>query len=251
MKKYSYILLCIVALGFLGYTVYYVMSHKTSAPVVVDTPIPVATSSPQIEDKNTYTTKSGKKITLVETNPVGESLSTITITPQGFSTNTPIILETNKLTNSFYNDLNNDGYEELIITTVAQGSGSFGEVFLFTTASSTQLLPVEIKEMNEEDTEKGALFEGYMGHDSFSVIDGKLIREFPTYTKNDTNNEPTGPRKSIVYLLTEKNGVYSVTFTKNSTSTNSFITPSSSSSPIIKTSSSSNSSTTKTASPSS
>lgn len=215
MKRYIYILLCVIALGLLGYTAYYVMSHQTKTPIVTETPTPVATTTPQVEDKNTYTTRSGKKITLVETNPVGESLSTIMITPEGFATNTPIVLETNKLTNSFYYDLNNDNFEELIITTVAQGSGSFGEVFLYTTASSTRLLPVEIPEMTEDDTKKGALFEGYMGHDSFSIIDGKLVREFPTYTKTDTNNEPTGPRKSIVYSLVEKKGVYSITFIKN------------------------------------
>lgn len=216
MKRTIYSILCVIALGLLGYTAYYAMTHVATPEVVVT---PVATTTPPvIEDKNTYTTKSGKKIKLVETNPAGESLSTITITPSGFATNTPIVLDENKLTNSFYDDLNKDSYEELIITTVSQGSGSFGEVFIFTTASNTQLLPVTIPEITEDDTKIGATFEGYAGHDSFTVINGNLTREFPTYKKTDTNSEPTGPRKSIFYKLVEKNGMYSITFAKATTS---------------------------------
>jgi hypothetical protein len=231
MQKNIYIILCVAAIGLTGYTFYYTMSNVAQpAPITITDPTPIATTTPVVEDPNTYTTKSGKKIKLVETNPAGESLSTVTITPTGFATNSPIILELNKLTNSSYADLNNDGYEELIITTVAQGSGSFGEVFIYTTASDTQLLPVTIPEMSEEDTKKGGLFEGYMGHDSFMLVNGKLSREFPTYAKTDTNNEPTGPRKTVLYTLTEKNGSYSITFSKETSST----TPASASSTTAK-----------------
>ncbi len=218
MKRTTYSILCVIALGLLGYTVYYILSQKVAPPSVVVEVLPqVATTTPSVEDTSTYTTKFGKKIKLIETNPLGESLSTLTITTEGFATNSPIVLDVNKLTNSFYVDLNKDIYEELVITTIAQGSGSFGDVFIFTTASSTQLLPVTLPELTEDSTKKGALFEGYMGHDSFSVVEGKLTREFPTYAKTDTNNEPTGPRKSIVYSLTERNGVYIATFTRGTT----------------------------------
>ena len=220
MKRNIYIILSLVTFGFLSYTSYYTVTHKDGAtPLVSATKAQIiATTTPQVEDKNVHTTKSGKKIKLVETNPTGESLSTLTITTEGFATNTPIVLETNKMTNSFYVDLNNDSYEELIITTTAVVSGSFGEALIFTSANQTAFLPVTIPEMSEEDTQKGALFEGYMGHDSFSFIGNSLIREFPTYKKNDTNNEPTGPTKRIIYSLGEKDGIYSVTFVQ-STST--------------------------------
>lgn len=212
MKKYIYIALFVISLLLLGYTIYYIINNleKPSTPIVtISTEESATTTTPVVEDKSTHTTPSGKKIKLVETNPVGESLSTITLTTDGFSTNTPIVLETNKLTNSFYTDLNSDTYEELVITTTAQGSGSFGEMFVFTTASDTVLLPVSVPEISEEDTGKGKIFEGYMGHDSFGLIGNNLVREFPTYKKTDIMSEPTGPTKSIIYTLTEKNGVYS------------------------------------------
>ncbi len=210
MKRSIYILLCLVSVGLLGYTGYYITTHKSAPPATVaDTPAPVATTTPVVvDDKNTFSSKSGKKIKVLETNPTGESLSTITITPSGFATNSPIILETNKLTNTSFSDINSDTFEELVITTMSQGSGSFGEVFIYTSASNTQLLPVTIPEMTEDDTKKGALLEGYMGHDTFTISNGLLIRTFPTYRKTDTNNEPTGPIKTILYQIQEKKGSY-------------------------------------------
>lgn len=221
MKRNIYIALCVVALLLLAYTAYFAMSTKTTpvttqAPVATSTLV-IATTTPSVEKSTTYTTKSGKKIKITETNPIGESLSTITIDPMGFSTNTPIVLDTNKLTNSLYVDLNKDSFEELIITTVSQGSGSFGEVFIFTTASTSMLLPVRIPEMSEADTEKGGLFEGYMGHDSYSIVSDTLIREFPTFKKTDTNSEPTGPRRSIIYSLVKKDMDYTIVFIKGTT----------------------------------
>ncbi len=220
MKRNIYITLIVLALILLGYTLYYMMTHtqeEVSPIVTVSLGESATTTIPVVEDKTIHTTPAGKKIKLTETNPVGESLSTITITTTGFSTNTPIVLETNKLTNSFYVDLNKDSYEELIMTTMAQGSGSFGEVYIFTTASNTQLLSVKIPEITEDETKKGALFEGYMGHDSFTLVNNTLLREFPTYKKTDVLSEPTGPRRSVVYSLSEKNGAYFIDFIKNTT----------------------------------
>jgi hypothetical protein len=213
MKRNIYIILSVATLGFLSYTSYYTITHiNTPTVAVVATSTPVVATSTPVEDKTLHVTSSGKKIRVTETNPDGESLSTITITTEGFATNTPIVLETNKMTNVLYTDLNNDSQEELIVTTMSAGSGSFGEVFIFTTASSTVLLPVTIPKMTENDTKKGALFEGYMGHDSFTLLGNTLVREFPTYKKEDTNDEPTGPTKRIIYSLVEKNGMYSIVF---------------------------------------
>ena len=217
MKRNAYIVLCIVAIGLLGYTSYYAYnSTRTAEKPVLSTSTPsVATTTVTVpDDKNVYVTNAGKKIKILETNPNGESLSSITITPEGFIDTTPITLEVNKLTNSSIRDLNNDSFEELILTTMAQGSGSFGEVFLYTTASNSMLLPITVPEITEEETQKGGLFEGYMGHDSFTVTNGRLERSFPTYKKEDPNNNPTGPTRSVVYTIVEKNGEYLVLFTK-------------------------------------
>ena len=54
-----------------------------------------------------------------------------------------------------------------------------------------------------------------MGHDSFSIINGDLVREFPTYVGTDTQSLPTGQRKKVIYSLNERGGVYAITFTKD------------------------------------
>ncbi len=218
MKRAIYATLSILSAISISYVIYYVYSHKIEPTPIVEAPAPViATTTPQKVEVPVYTTKSGKKIKVEETNPSGESLSTITISTEGFATNTPIVLETNRLTNYFYADLNNDSFEELIITTTAQGSGSFGEAFIYTSASSTILIPVTIPELTEKDSLKGGLFEGYMGHDSFMFENNKLTREFPTYKATDIQSEPTGPKRAILYNLQEKNGAYFITYTKAST----------------------------------
>ena len=130
--------------------------------------------------------------------------------------------------------MNKDTHEELIITTMSQGSGSFGEAIIFTTASNSMMLPVTIPEMTEDDAKAGALFEGYGGHDSFNIINGNLVRDFPTYKKTDTSSEPTGPKRSIVYTLSEKNGVYSVAFLRGTTTAALVLATSSTTAPAAK-----------------
>ena len=44
-------------------------------------------------------------------------------------------------------------------------------------------------------------FKGYMGHDSFSIQGRRLVRTFPVYRATDTNVEPTGGTRRIVYML--------------------------------------------------
>lgn len=217
MKKTIYSILAVVTFGLMLYTSYYMYGHKPIAHPLLS----IATSTPQTasstQDTATtkvFTTTSNKTLTIKETNPDGASLSTIVITPNGFATNTPITLEENKLTDTFLIDMNKDGSEELVLVTTAQGSGSFGEAIIYTTVSSSELLPVAVPSIAEEDTNVGGLFEGYMGHDSFEIINGMLVREFPTYNASDTNSEPTGPRRSVLYSLSEKNGAYSIQFLK-------------------------------------
>lgn len=218
MKKNIYIALIVVATGLLGYTVYYMMSTPTNsasgAPANPPAPTAIATSTEPKEDLNTVTTLSGKKIKVEESNPQGQSLSTIVITPSGFATNTPITLETNKLTKFFLADLNRDSFDELVLITTADGSGSYGDATIYTTAQDQGLITVKIPVIQESDTKKGGLFEGYMGHDTFSMVNGILMREFPLYNATDTNSTPTGGTRKVIYTLEEKDGVYSVAFTK-------------------------------------
>jgi hypothetical protein len=49
--------------------------------------------------------------------------------------------------------------------------------------------------------ENQAYLEGYMGHDTFKIEGQKLVRIFPVYNKGDTNRNPTGGKRKMVYGL--------------------------------------------------
>ncbi len=226
MQKPIYVFLLLITTLLIGYTLYYSSTHQVVAvsSVLTETAstTEAAAATTTEPDPNTLlTTQSGKTITITETNPIGQSLSTILITPLGFASDTPITLETNKLTKFFLADLNQDTYDELILITTAQGSGSYGEAIIYTTTDDRGLIPVTVPQLKEEDTKKGGLFEGYMGHDTFLIASGTILtREFPTYVASDTESMPTGPTRKVLYTLTIKgSSTPSIVFTKNSQAT--------------------------------
>jgi heat shock protein HslJ len=220
MKKPTYVFLLLITIPLLGYTLYYSSTQQPSiqepllSVTATTTEELASATTTEINTKKLLTTRTGKTITIEESNPVSASLSSITITPNGFSTNTPLIVETNKLTDSFLVDINKDSFDELILVTQSQGSGSYGEALMYTTINDTGLTPIPIPKVGENDTKKGGLFEGYMGHDTFTVATDTLIREFPTYTATDTNSNPTGKPAKLFYSLTMSSGTTVVTFSK-------------------------------------
>ena len=231
MKKIIYWILLLTVLGLIGYTgyiTYATYTNNTSQPLVV------ATSTEQVantnDTKNTFTTKTGKQIRVTETNPAGQSLSTLAITSLGFATGSPIVIEKNKLQNVFLVDINNDTFEELIVVTQAQGSGSYGEATLFTTASDTALIPVSIPLLTEDDIKQEGIFSGYMGHDIFSIENNILTRTFPVYAKTDNN--PTGERRTIIYSLINNGDVYTVQFIPQTTASSTVMQSTSTSSAV-------------------
>lgn len=215
MQKLLYTFLFFVTLGLIGYTGYYAFIHPPVIQVIA-TPQPTATTTPNEKAGKTtvYRTSDGKEISVTETNPAGESLSTITLVTTGFTTNQPMILEKNKLTNVYLADLNKDTHEELILITTSAGSGSYGEVDIYTTTSSSSLISLPVPQITEEDSKPGKLFEGYMGHDTFSLINNTLIRSYPVYSASSTNTAPTGIERQMQYILKEKNGLFTVELIK-------------------------------------
>jgi heat shock protein HslJ len=216
MKKPIYIVLILIVLGLLVHTGYYTFTTFSSTQTQQSVAV-VATTTQETVNTDTskkFTTMTGKTVTVTETNPAGQSLSTLTLTTQGFATSSKLVLEKNKLTNILFQDINNDSFEELIILTQAQGSGSYGEATLYTTASTAELLPIKVQDITEADTNQGGLFEGYMGHDVFTIENNTFQREFPIYTKSDTNDTPTGGKRTILYTINQVGGQYTVNFSK-------------------------------------
>jgi len=150
------------------------------------------------EAQKEYKTRTGKRIIISETHPVGQSLSTIRISTKGFE---HIYAETfedrDPISDVFLADLDGNGFDEIYIITTSAGSGSYGTVLGFASNKDKSLSIINFPEIREGDEN----FEGYMGHDTFKIKDQKLVRTFPIYKQVDTNQNFTGGTRKLVYGL--------------------------------------------------
>jgi len=94
-------------------------------------------------------------------------------------------------------DLNIDGYPELLIYTQSAGSGSYGNVIGFSVNNGKSMSQIAFPDLsNNEEASTG-----YMGHDVFLIGETYLIRKFPIYKEGDNNDKPTGGMRQIQYKL--------------------------------------------------
>lgn len=85
----------------------------------------------------------------------------------------------------WFEDLDNDHNPEVCIWLINAGSGSYGELHVYT-LENAQLKQVLLSEPDFK------LTSGYRGHDEFSLQDGQIYRTFPLYRPTDSLSEPTG-----------------------------------------------------------
>jgi hypothetical protein len=94
-------------------------------------------------------------------------------------------------------DLNSDGFPEILIYTRSAGSGSYGNVIGYSVNNGKSISQIYFPELSEN---KEASI-GYMGHDEFAIIETSLARRFPVYKDGDTNSNPTGGTRQIQYKM--------------------------------------------------
>jgi hypothetical protein len=162
-------------------------------------PVHASQSKNSVADAHkAYRTKTGKTIVVSQTHPAGRSLATIEVRTEGFEHNFGEVFEDrDPISDVFVADLDGNGFDEIFIVTTAAGSGSYGSVLGFSSNKDKSLSMIHLPEIREED----AHFDGYMGHDTFTIESRKLVRRFPVYNQGDTNVKPTGGRRKLVYGL--------------------------------------------------
>ena len=94
-------------------------------------------------------------------------------------------------------DLNADGYPEIYVFVTSAGSGSYGSLIAYASNRNKSLSEIYLPPIDDSP----ALSKGYMGHDTFTVGKGVLVRRFPVYLEGDNNAEPTGGTRQIDYTL--------------------------------------------------
>ena len=127
------------------------------------------------------------------------SISELSIQPKGLEIdNQKIVIELDgQVINAEIEDLNSDGFPEILIYTISAGSGSYGNVIGYSVNNGKSISQIYFPEI----TENKEASSGYMGHDEFTIIETSLARRFPVYKDGDTNNNPTGGTRQIEYKL--------------------------------------------------
>lgn len=97
-------------------------------------------------------------------------------------------------------DLDGDGFAEVLLFTQSAGSGSYGNVIGYSVDEGRSMIAIDFPEITE-DPHAAA---GYGGHDRFSLRDHRLVREFPIYVKENSNSNPTGGTRQMEYVLEKK-----------------------------------------------
>lgn len=163
---------------------------------------------------NAYKTRTGKTIIITETHPVGQSLSTIEIGTKDFEHNFQEKYEDrDPISDVFVADIDGNGFDEIYIITTSAGSGSHGSVMGFASNRDKSLSTIQFPEIEERDIH----FKGYMGHDTFKIAGQKLLRIFPIYNQGDTNHQPTGGTRKLVYGLYPGEGMWQLKVEKSET----------------------------------
>ncbi|MEB3200021.1 MAG: hypothetical protein VKK62_05800 [Synechococcaceae cyanobacterium] len=121
----------------------------------------------------------------------------LTITPSGGRSALKPIRQTvnGRVMGAEVADLNGNGQPELYVFVQSAGSGSYGELVAYAVGDGSRLLPISLPELS------GAMAQGYRGHDSFSVVEGCLVRRFPIYKPADVNAKASGGERQICYKL--------------------------------------------------
>ena len=123
----------------------------------------------------------------IQTNGLKRDEQTISVEIEGLVINAEI------------EDLNSDGYPEVLIYTVSAGSGSYGNVIGYSVNGGKSISPIYFPDVSE-NPEAG---KGYMWHDEFAIVETTLVQRFQTYNEGDVNAQPTGTMREIHYKLVD------------------------------------------------
>lgn len=176
--------------------------NKTPIDTISKSQTESISDSSEAYTNQTLKTKTGKTIK-VKVEMKDASLTSIAVLPVDFEfSHEPFIVEdSDPLTNLFVSDLDGNGFDEFYLVTTSVGSGSYGNIYGFASNQDKSLTPIYVPQITEKDLDVGSMFQGYMGHDSIYLDQGKLVRKFPVYLEGDPNCCPTGGKRHLQYHL--------------------------------------------------
>lgn len=97
----------------------------------------------------------------------------------------------------FNSDMDADGNPELLIESKGKDTVNYSTIQAYEFNDKAQKLDFPKLQSYQK--------RGYRGNDNFYMKDGKLIREYPIYTSNDSTAKPTGQKRVLEYSLRSNN----------------------------------------------
>jgi hypothetical protein len=99
-------------------------------------------------------------------------------------------------------DLNSDGYPDLLLYIYTDSNAVFGTVYIFISEANKQISSCFLPDAALD----GKINQGYKGHDKFSLLEGTLLQQFPVYNPGDDKDKPTGGSRVLLYQLAKGEG---------------------------------------------
>lgn len=106
----------------------------------------------------------------------------------------PIVGQVSKVA---IDDLNNDGFPDLIIFTISDKEKQKANVLSIISVKNESIAPAFFPDIRDDLK----LRVGYNGHDEFKLIEGTLIRQFPIYNFSATDTTLTDIKRTIQYKM--------------------------------------------------
>jgi hypothetical protein len=154
--------------------------------------------------KTDSTLKMGKAGYKVSCSNKSAEQNQLTIKPVGFE-NTAREISFNikgRVTKTEIDDLNNDGFPDLLVYIFSGANAEYGTVYAFASEENKSFSPFGLPDVMLD----GKLKDGYKGHDEFMLLEGKLIQQFPIYKSGDEKDKPTGGKRIVQYGVIARNG---------------------------------------------
>lgn len=138
-------------------------------------------------------------ITFHITCPNQGSINQLEIVPGGLAIDNPVIRREidGAVTGAEIADMNKDGSPEIYIYVHSAGSGTYGDLVAYSVNNRKSLSGIYLSPLMDDAKNS----KGYMGHDTFAVVENRLIRRFPLYNEGDSNANPTGGIRQLQYKL--------------------------------------------------
>jgi hypothetical protein len=126
------------------------------------------------------------------------------IRPMGFSSEVKPMefMIRGRVAKAEIDDLNSDGYPDLVLYVYTDSSAVFGTVYAFVSKANKAVVGCFLP----DPVMDGKINAGYKGHDTFSLMEGYLLEKFPIYKSGDDKDSPSGGTRVILYQLVPDEG---------------------------------------------